>query len=105
MAVYIDNASLAFGRMKMSHMVADTPDELHAMADRIGIARRWYQTPDGPKRASFPHYDVSKAYREKALGAGAVAVDRRGLHEVMSRLRKQMIADPSFAASWSYLFA
>jgi hypothetical protein len=36
MTIYVDDMKAAFGRMKMCHMIADTDDELHAMADRIG---------------------------------------------------------------------
>ena len=43
MAVYVDDMRANFGRMKMCHMIADTIDELHTMADRIGVARRWFQ--------------------------------------------------------------
>ena len=38
--------------MVMCHLWGDTIDELYAMADRIGVARRWLQRP--PK-ASWTH--------------------------------------------------
>lgn len=41
MAVYVDPAQHPFGRMIMCHMWADTLDELLAMADRIGVQRKW----------------------------------------------------------------
>ena len=73
MTVYVDESIFGYGRMIMCHMWADTLDELHAMADRIGMARRWFQQP--PK-ASWCHYDISKSMRAKAVAAGAVEVDR-----------------------------
>lgn len=82
MTVYIDNARIAFGRMRMSHMVADTLDELHTMAAAIGMRREWFQGD-----ASTPHYDVSITRRERAIELGAVPVDRRALVEVIRRLR------------------
>lgn len=82
MAVYIDKARNPYGRMVMCHMVADTLDELHAMADRIGMKREWFQGD-----ASTPHYDVSLTRRAAAITAGAVEVDRRGMCEVIRRLR------------------
>jgi len=56
--------------MKMSHMIADTPDELHAMADAIGLSRRHYQKD---------HYDVSMSLRRKAIARGAVELTLREL--------------------------
>jgi hypothetical protein len=62
-------------------MIADTPAELHAMAEAIGMRRAWFQP------ASFPHYDVSLERRARAVALGAVEVDRRELARLMRRLR------------------
>lgn len=79
--VYVDKARNQYGRMKMCHMVADTLDELHAMADRIGVKRKWFQNH------ATPHYDICQAKRQLAVEAGAIEVDRRGLVAVIRRLR------------------
>jgi hypothetical protein len=71
----------------MCHLLADTPEELHAMADRIGMPRKWYQ-----REASTPHYDISKAMRAEAIAAGAIEVDRRGLVAVIRRIRASILA-------------
>ncbi|MCI2243810.1 DUF4031 domain-containing protein [Xanthomonas sp. PPL568] len=73
MAVYVDNMRAHFGRMVMCHMVADTREELDAMADRIGVARRWIQYPGTAKE----HYDIALSARAKAVAAGAVEIDIR----------------------------
>jgi len=74
MSVYVDDMHKypmgQFGRMKMSHMIADTDDELHAMAARIGIARKWFQGD---------HYDIAISKRELALAFGAVSIPMRTL--------------------------
>lgn len=75
MAVYVDQPIFPFGRMMMCHMWADSLDELHAMADRLGLRRSWFQQP--PK-ASWEHYDVSKGVRAKAITLGAIETDRYG---------------------------
>jgi len=80
-AVYVDDARNPYGRMLMCHMVADRIEELFSMADRIGLARCHFQ----PK--SFPHFDLSLGYRQRALIAGATSVDRRGIVTVMWRYR------------------
>lgn len=82
MAVYVDQAVHRYGRMIMCHMLADTPDELFAMADQIGVDRKWFQI-----RASAPHFDIAKSKRAMAIAAGAVEVDRYGLHAVMKRIK------------------
>jgi hypothetical protein len=57
------------GRVKMSRMMADNDDELHAMADLIGLDRQHFQhTPSGD------HYDISKGKRVLAIEAGAVEI-------------------------------
>jgi hypothetical protein len=81
MPVYVDCAQNGLGRMKMCHMIADTPDELHAMARRIGMRREWFQ----PR--SFPHYDVAKGRREVAVSLGAIVCDRRVFVGHLRRIR------------------
>lgn len=81
MTVYVDRAENAFGRMKMCHMVADTEEELHAMAEAIGMRREWFQ----PR--SFPHYDVAKMRRDRAVELGAREITRRQLAEFMRAAR------------------
>lgn len=73
MSVYIDDMEAPFGRMKMCHMLADTSDELHAMADAIGVARRWCQHPGTARE----HYDVALSMKRKAIKLGAIAVTWR----------------------------
>lgn len=82
MPVYVDKPQHRYRRMIMCHMLADTVAELHAMANRIGVSRRWFQ-----RDASHPHYDICKSKRAIAVAAGALEVDRRGLVAVMRRTR------------------
>jgi len=74
--VYVDAAAHPFGRMVMCHMFSPDLDALHAMADRIGVARRWFQDPRTMPKVSWPHYDIAKSKRALAVAAGAVEVDR-----------------------------
>lgn len=88
MSVYVDRVAIGYGRMTMCHMIADTPDELHAMADRIGVARRWFQAP--PK-ASFWHYDIAKSKRAIAIAAGAADCDRNTFVAHLQRIRESKV--------------
>lgn len=91
MAVYVDSMRAAFGRMIMCHMWADTREELFAMADRIGVARKWFQRPahvDLPgMNASWEHFDIAMSKRALAVKAGAVETDKYGPIEHTARLR------------------
>jgi hypothetical protein len=83
--VYVDNfyetGAGDFRRMKMSHMIADTKEELLAMADKIGVARRWIQDEDTPRE----HFDICMSARAKAIKSGAKAVNFRELSEILQR--------------------
>jgi hypothetical protein len=89
MTVYVDDMRAPFGRMIMCHMIADTEAELHAMAARIGIARRWYQGD---------HYDIALAKRALAIAAGAVEITQRQLGCMVAlRRHGQDAGDPATA--------
>lgn len=79
MSVYVDDMYKfqlgKFGRMKMSHMAADSTAELLAMADRIGVARRWIQRAGTDRE----HFDVCMSARARAVAAGAIETDMRTL--------------------------
>lgn len=81
MPVYVDDMHKTrlgrFGRMKMSHMVADSREELLAMADKIGMRRSWLQNPGQGRDRE--HFDVSMSLRAKAVEAGAVEITMREL--------------------------
>lgn len=90
MPVYVDAPIWPFRRMKMSHLIADTLEELHAMADAIGVSRRWFQQPGKniPIHAC-PHYDICKSKRALAVKLGAVdlAEDRQAFVDKMREIR------------------
>jgi len=84
--VYVDDMAAPYkpahrpGRTYvMCHMIADTEAELHAMADKIGVARKWYQGD---------HYDIAKSKRALAIEHGARAITTRQL-ACMAMLRRR----------------
>jgi len=84
MTVYVDDMAAPYGRMIMCHMLADTREELFAMADRIGVARKWYQ---GFEKASCPHFDIAKSKRALAIKAGARVVGRTELGMIIGCIK------------------
>ena len=67
MAVYVDDMNAKYRGMIMSHMLADSTEELLEMADKIGVARKWIQKAGTP----YEHFDISKGSKHKALKLGA----------------------------------
>lgn len=71
--VYVDDMRAPFGNMIMCHMIADSPEELLAMADRIGVQRKWIQ-----KRGTVgEHFDIALSKRALAVAAGAREIEWR----------------------------
>lgn len=91
MACYVDDMKAPFGRMVMCHCWADTREELFAMVDKIGVARKWFQRPDSAgvpgMSASWEHFDISMSKRALAVAAGAIETDKYGPLEHTLRLR------------------
>ena len=106
MTVYIDKPTtypkeaiapkaLYYGRV-WSHLWADSLDELHAFARRIGLKRDWFQN-----RPNFPHYDVTPAKFQIALTAGAQYTD---LQTWLREHRPDLLAKPEDAPTQPPLF-
>jgi hypothetical protein len=77
-SVYVDHA-FAYGEWGRwsggGHLQADSAEELHAFAQRLGMRREWFQSK--PQRPENDHYDLTEAGRVLALQLGAIAEDRR----------------------------
>lgn len=71
MTVYVDNERIEWRGRNWCHMVADTPDELHAFARRLGLRKSWFQSA-----SVYPHYDITVSVRNRALELGALDGDR-----------------------------
>ena len=92
MTVYVDDMRAPFGRMVMCHMLADTTEELLAMADTIGVARKWIQYP-GTHRE---HFDISLSKRAEAVKHGAVEITWRQTGQI-ARRKRQAAQEPDHA--------
>lgn len=81
--VYVDRMKAKVGRLVMSHMLADSTEELMAMADQIGVDRSWIQHAGTPKE----HFDVCQSKKRLALQAGAKEVGRREIANLIRARR------------------
>jgi len=71
--VYMDN---------IGHLVADSEQELHLFAQKLGLKREYYQN----KR--WPHYDLtSNNMKQKAKVNGAILISSK---EIIKVLKKQL---------------
>ena len=97
MAVFVDDMRAPFGRMVMWHMISDDPTdcELHAMADKIGVSRRWHQKAG----THHSHYDIALSKRAQAVAAGAIETDRYGVKQILDVKRAAIAAGRSFPAT------
>lgn len=84
MTVYVDDARVAYGRMKMCHMMADSTEELIAMAESVGVHRRHLQFASTERE----HFDVCLSSRRKAVSLGAIEVSSRHLVEIIRARRR-----------------
>lgn len=77
MTVYVDNARHRYGRMVMCHMVGTDVQELHLLAQAIGVDRRHFHRG---------HYNVCLAKRAEAVRLGATEITAREAAGIRRRL-------------------
>lgn len=83
--VYVDNmyetGAGNYGRMKMSHVIADTTEELLAMADKIGVQRKWIQH----EGTIGEHFDIAMVKRKLAISHGAKEINFREYAQMIEK--------------------
>jgi predicted HAD superfamily phosphohydrolase len=83
MAILVDTPIWPFRGRLWCHLVSDTSyDELHALAETLGIPRGGFQGD---------HYDLPEELRDAAIALGAQAVSGR---ELITRLRASGLRRP-----------
>jgi hypothetical protein len=65
-------------------MFADSEEELHEFAKKIGMKKEWFQDK------KLPHYDLTATRRQLALSMGAIEVDSNWVKQRLkaTKLRK-----------------
>ena len=114
MAVYVDDASIAArvanGRVahdsRWSHLFADTQEELHEFAAKLGLRRSHFQ-PGRSRGDGSPsphwHYDLTAGKRQQAIRLGAQPVTSREAVEIVAareaRAERARVADQASRAA------
>ncbi len=85
MAVYLDDYRVLWRGREWSHLIADTTEELHAFAARLGRSElRFHHKPARPWK---DHYDVPEAKRRDAIGLGAKSITSREAAQMLRARR------------------
>ena len=79
MTVYVNKLRTRYGGLTLCHLLADSVEELHAAAKKLGVEPQLFQK-DG-----MPHYDLSLKKRDLAIKAGAKVIDREELAGLMKK--------------------
>ncbi len=74
---------------RWSHLIADTDEELHAFARRMGMRREWFQ--EKPGRPHHGHYDLPERARTEAVANGAVEITWRDLGRMVRERRRPAV--------------
>lgn len=98
MTVYIKTLRAPSGRLTKCQMLADSDDELHALAQRIRIHKRRWNPPENHHAG---YYDVPLTMRADALRAGAVSVSLlRAQCMSFRRMWTGHLGSPETARNW-----
>lgn len=76
--VYVDDAYIPYGQMRMCHLISPDESELHQMAAMIGIARKHYQGD---------HYDICMTMRRRAVRYGTKEISVRQIAAMRALMR------------------
>jgi len=93
MTAYVDKAEWEWRGKRWCHLLADSLDELHGFARKLGMRREWFQEPG--KGVKYPHYDLTESKQQLALSLGAQLADKRLIIERARALRLEYLAGPA----------
>ena len=88
MAVYVDEPIWEWRGRRWCHLTADSPEELHELAARLGLRRRWFQSKPG--QPWHDHYDLPEDVRDQAVACGARPLTIQEMGRRQARLRDSL---------------
>ncbi len=84
--VYVDDTQERYRGKVLCYMVADTEAEMHAMAQLIGVRRRWCRTD-----LYGPLYRICRAMKARAIRNGAKEVTQREFVQIVRRSKREQV--------------
>lgn len=95
MAVYVDpilmytpeNGQTKRRGYRWCHMIADTPEELREMAEKIGASKRYLHHAETEKE----HFDLTPPRRASAVYHGAIEISQKDLVQRIMEKRNAAI--------------
>ncbi len=91
MAVYVDEAIWEWRGRLWCHLTADSEEELHLFAARLGLRRSAFQSRPG--RPWVDHYDITERRRLQAVRLGALPITLGEAGRQLARRRRQALGD------------
>ena len=88
--LYVDHAQIPYKHMFMSHLMADSSEELLQATRKLGLPPWYIQEPGTPKE----HMDVGDGKRQDAIAMGAIEVTSRDLVRLIRKRREDMKHSP-----------
>lgn len=83
MPVYVGSERIKQRDYILSVLVADTVEELHEMAEKIGAASVWFQHSG----LGIPHYKLAQQLCKYAISLGATRIDEAEMTKVVERFK------------------
>ena len=85
MSVYVDAAIHIRKGKRWCHLIADSEEELHTFAARLGIGKSYFS--DKKRKPGRAHYDITDAQRRRAVETGAIECNRSQFLKVINAKR------------------
>ena len=89
MSVYVDSLKPCVPNRnwpysESCHLVADSVDQLHEFAAKLGLKKNWFQNK------SLPHYDLTRGMRLKAIKQGAIELSNKEFIKILHKYRARV---------------
>jgi hypothetical protein len=79
--VFVGERKYKYRNMYMSHMIADSLEELHNMGNLLNIDKKHFQN-----KKHKPHYDICQSKKQKAIKNGVLLINDREIIKILNTI-------------------